>query len=305
MAGLYGGPKPPAKAAAPAKKVAAPAKKGSSVIDNYNYAKTVKQPTPLTKTTNNTTQASQVAAAQKAAAVKAAEAAAAARARGQLPSNTISGSVKAGVTKPGSNAYAYYQAIQPAGDPGTTPGGDYPQTTQYDSGVTSVGQEPTVDPAEVARQAAARAAVDYKVDPEYLAAKGAYDNVYDQLMATITRENTVYDADLVKANENMGWRGKEQGWDFQNGDTAAGRGMKNLTDDYAARGMLRGSGFGEAQASFRTSLQKQLDQLTAQQEEYKGAQTEKLTQADTSRNQSVNMAAAQALARLTQLYTGA
>jgi hypothetical protein len=178
----------------------------------------------------------------------------------------------------------------------------------FDMGGPSADQLATVaaDPAEVARQAAARAAVDYKVDPEYLAAKGAYDNVYDQLMATINRENSVYDQDLVKANENMGWRGADKGgWDFQNGDTAAGRGMKNLTDDYAARGMLRGSGFGEAQNSFQTSLQKQLDQLTAQQNEYKGAQTEKLTQADTSRNQSVNMAAAQALARLTQLYTGA
>ena len=241
--------------------------------------------------------------AQKAAAA----AAAAARARsggGQTVQNAVAKKVIA-PTSPAVRA----KAAAPAPAPRQTVYSAAPQSFDMGGGGgggVAAPVAPAPDPAEVARQAAARAAVDYQVDPEYLAAKGAYDNVYDQLMATITRENSVYDQDLVKAHDNMGWRGADKGgWDFQNIDTAAGRGMKNLTDDYAARGMLRGSGFGEAQNSFQTSLQKQLDQLTAQQNEFKGGQTEKLTQADTSRKQSVNMAAAQALARLTQLYTGA
>lgn len=142
-------------------------------------------------------------------------------------------------------------------------------------------------------------------DAEYLAAEAAYKNVYDQLAASLTREDTNYNKDFGTALGNLGWLGADKGgWAMQNKETAAGRGYANLFDDFASRGMLRGSGFGEAEGSLRTSLQKQLDMLNDQKTQFSDAQNEKRTQASQTRDNNIKMAAAQALARMGAGLTG-
>jgi hypothetical protein len=175
--------------------------------------------------------------------------------------------------------------------------------TTYHAPVTPVTNYPT-GAAPVVAPALKTGAADYQVDPEYLAAKGAYDNIYNQLGATLNRETSNYNKDYGTALGNMGWLGSGEGWDTNNIETAAGRGNRNLMDDFAARGMLRGTGFGEAKGSLDTSLQKQLDQLIQQKQQFSDAQSEKLTQGDQTRDNNIKMAAAQALARLAAGYLG-
>lgn len=85
---------------------------------------------------------------------------------------------------------------------------------------------------------------------------------------------------------------------MNNVDTAAGRSYRSLFDDYAGRGMLQGTAFGEAENSLRTSLDKQRDMLDEQRNQFQTSQRERRTQGEQTRDNSVKMAAAQALARV-------
>lgn len=144
-----------------------------------------------------------------------------------------------------------------------------------------------------------------RADGEYTAAEAAYKNVFDQLAATLDRENTNYDLDYNTAQKNLGWIDEDgeagpgkAAWAMNNVDTAAGRSYRSLFDDFAGRGMLQGSAFGEAENSLRTSLDKQRDMVDEQRGQFQNSQKERRTQGEQTRDNSIKMAAAQALARV-------
>jgi len=142
-------------------------------------------------------------------------------------------------------------------------------------------------------------------DGEFTAAEAAYKNVFDQLAATLDREGKNYDLDYGTAQKNLGWIDEDgdEGpgvaqWAMNNVDTAAGRGYRSMFDDFAGRGMTQGTAFGEAENSLRTSLDKQRDMLDEQRGQFQNSQRERRTQGEQTRDNSIKMAAAQALARV-------
>lgn len=72
-----------------------------------------------------------------------------------------------------------------------------------------------------------------------------------------------YGTDFEEGSRRLGWKDKDgfEGaedpgqWDFEDTNFAAGRGFKSQRDDFAARGLLQSSDYGEA----RTKLERDLN----------------------------------------------
>lgn len=154
-------------------------------------------------------------------------------------------------------------------------------------------------------------------DANFAAAEAGYKKVLDQLTATIGRENKDYDAEAGKALKSLGVYQKQNrdswdwnkidddvsddiAFDWNNQDTAAGRSRTNLQDDFAARGMLQGSGFADSLNSLSTSLTDQTSNLVDTRRQFSRAQSEKQNQGKETFNTNLQLAAANALERMAQ-----
>lgn len=144
-------------------------------------------------------------------------------------------------------------------------------------------------------------------DDVYLAALSRYNKNYDDLLADVTRRQGDYNTQYDNSLDDLGYidAGSEGGkpqWDFQNQQTAAGRGFQSLIQDFAARGLLHSGDYLGAQNDFTSSLGKQFDSMnTAKQQFGEGLNQEK-SSGQSSRDAGIGQARAEALARMQQLY---
>lgn len=227
----------------------------------------------------------------------AAEQAAAARARGTIPSNTLSHAVTAGVVQPTHPATAFKPV---GGGGGSGGGGGGGGGGGYGGGINvaaNIAPPPPVVPGKE----------DFlNSDDIYLAALSRYNKGYDDLNADIGRREKDYGIQYNNSLGDLGALGAEDGtvdsWDFSNQQTAAGRGYQSLLQDFAARGLLHSGDYLGAQNDFTSQLGKQFGALQLGKQQFGEGLNQERSSGLTSRDGGIGQSRAEALARYAQLY---
>lgn len=140
-------------------------------------------------------------------------------------------------------------------------------------------------------------------DAAYQAESAGYKNTLDNAMADLLTRRTNYDTDFTQTMKNLGWSwgGDKNGdlsslasgkWDPSNRLGAYGSGLYNLNNDFASRGMLDSSFYGDAQNNFNTDFGNQFAGLVNQRQ----GQTKSFTDQQNAANNTYQNALAQARA---------
>lgn len=111
-------------------------------------------------------------------------------------------------------------------------------------------------------------------DEDYLAGESGYQAQLAALMRALsdytaddTAQRTKYAGDYSEATKNLGWRDPDGdgpgagNWNLEDLNTASGRGYQNQVNDFASRGMLQSSLYGEANDNFMRSMNDQLGSM--------------------------------------------
>lgn len=144
-------------------------------------------------------------------------------------------------------------------------------------------------------------------DDVYLAALSRYNKSFEDLLADITRREGDYNVTYENSLGDLGYIAPTdptgQGtWDFQNQQTAAGRGYQSLIQDFAARGLLHSGDFLGAQNDFTSQLGKQLEAMNLAKQQFGEGLNQERTSGRTQRDAGIGQARAEALARFQQMY---
>lgn len=116
-------------------------------------------------------------------------------------------------------------------------------------------------------------------DADYQTEQGGLKNVLDSAMSNLALKRSGFDTDFVSTMKNLGWDwgGDETGslddlgggkWDPSNKLGAYGAGFQNLNNDFASRGLLDSSFFGDSLTNFNTDFNNQFSQLTGQRNQF-------------------------------------
>jgi len=164
-------------------------------------------------------------------------------------------------------------------------------------------------PMAMAAPAPAMSEQDYlNSDDVYLAALSRYNKGYDDLLADVTRRDKDYGVTYQNSLDDLGYRpgaeGGPAGWDFENQQSAAGRGFQGLIQDFAARGLLHSGDYLNAQNDFVGSLGKQLDAMNLAKQQFGEGLNQERSSGLSSRDAGIGQARAEALARMQQAYGG-
>ncbi len=138
-------------------------------------------------------------------------------------------------------------------------------------------------------------------DDVYLAALSRYNKQFDDLDADITRRRNDYTTTFDRSVRDLG-RLDNGDWDFQNEQTAAGRGFQSLIQDFAARGLLHSGDYLRSQDDFKSSLGRQFTGMTDARTQFNEGLNSERAGGLTSRDAGTGQARAEALARYAQMY---
>jgi hypothetical protein len=144
-------------------------------------------------------------------------------------------------------------------------------------------------------------------DAEFLDEKSAAQQEYDNLVAQLAQQGTEYNTNNQNTLRNLGWQGDEGGWNQQDKLTGYGNAYQNQLNDFAGRGMLDSSLYGEAQNDLNRGFEQQRTDLGTALQQFMNQQTLQKTSATQGRDRAVADAQRQAIARYAAQYglTGA
>ena len=139
-------------------------------------------------------------------------------------------------------------------------------------------------------------------DASYIAAKAAYEKAHANALADINARQGLYAKDFNNSLRDLGSASDGDGWEWRDLTTASGRARENLVNDFAARGMLRGSGFGTASNDLLNSLTDQRKRMTVAKEDFDTRLEGERKTANDTLETSIQQALAEALARRQAQY---
>lgn len=145
-------------------------------------------------------------------------------------------------------------------------------------------------------------------DADFQVEQSGLKNVLDTALANLALKRSTFDTDFVTTMKNLGWDwgGDETGslddlgagkWDPTNKLSAYGSGFQNLNNDFASRGMVDSSFFGDAVTNFNTDFNNQFNQLRGQRDQFRQGLTGDETAAQNEYQNALARARAQSLAR--------
>lgn len=147
-------------------------------------------------------------------------------------------------------------------------------------------------------------------DEDYLAGESGYQAQLAALMRALsdytaddTAQRTKYAGDYSEATKNLGWRDPDGdgpgagNWDLEDLNTASGRGYQNQINDFASRGMLQSSLYGEANDNFMRSMNDQLGSMGQAKTDFLSDRDRQLNSFKGENTLSQQQARAEAIAR--------
>lgn len=213
-----------------------------------------------------------------------------------------------GQTAPTASAPAPAPAPAPSYYNGDSGGNNY--SSQYIGGgggggsFAAAAPAPSVDPTQWLNAGG---------DAAYQAQIAALTKALSNYESDNTAQSSKYDVDYGTSLKNLGWAGAADGmvddpstpsvdeskgsWNLQDQNTASGRAYQNQLNDFASRGLLQSSLYGEANNNLMRSLSDQLTGLDTAKTNFMDDLTRQLTTYKDQNNASQQQAKADALAR--------
>lgn len=145
----------------------------------------------------------------------------------------------------------------------------------------------------------------------------AGDKTYAATMASLSRQLKDYmsnlDAQLSsrkldynEAVKDLGYTpgldGAAGAWNYEDNLTASGRAYQAMLNDYAARGMIQGSGFADAQNDLTRTLNDQYQGMNRANTQYIEDSERQRTQAKSENEEALNAARAESILRRAMKY---
>ncbi len=119
---------------------------------------------------------------------------------------------------------------------------------------------------------------------------------FENLMAQLVQQKTNYQLDNSKSLQNLGWQG-DQGWNTQDKLTGYGNSFQNQQGDFASRGMLDSSLYGQAQNDLTRGFNQQRDSLDTALQQFLASQSTDQAGATNTRDSAIAAAQRQAIQR--------
>lgn len=141
-------------------------------------------------------------------------------------------------------------------------------------------------------------------DAAYMSEEGSAEAEFKNLVDQLTRQNAEFKTGVNQNFKNLGlkWQGEDYGtgtWDPTDMQGAYGQAFTNQTNDFAGRGLMDSSFYGQAQEQLTGRFNRQRDDvmtaLTNQNNEFNAGKNN----AQTARNAAKERALAEAYARYT------
>lgn len=188
----------------------------------------------------------------------------------------------------------------PAPKPSPTPiprggggGGSYGGGGGYTSPAPAVAPAPAPKPPSEEDFLASDAAY----QAQMAALKKALENYLADTAAQKTKYNTSYDTSV----KNLGWLGDE-GWNREDQNTSSGRAYQSLNNDFAGRGLLQSSAYGEAVDDLFRSLNDQYSAMNKDRTNFMDDLARQTSQFKNENTLSQQQARAESLARRAAKY---
>lgn len=148
-------------------------------------------------------------------------------------------------------------------------------------------------------------------DSVFVAEKAGIDADTAALLSSLKRDRASYDVDFGSALRNLGWELGDQGleapgqgsWRQQDLTGAYGNAYNTQQNDYAGRGMLTSSFYGNALEDLLASFDQQRNDMISARQRQIDDWTAQGTDAETQQRQAIDRARAAALARRAATYS--
>lgn len=144
------------------------------------------------------------------------------------------------------------------------------------------------------------------------------DSAYQAMLTALASQLGNFNTDIASQRDNYiqnfdqsvkdlgylapGADGGAASWNWQDPLTASGRAYTNLTNDFAARGMLQSSGFADSQNDLTRSLQDQYDQLNTGRQQFETGLTNQQAAYQNQNTSAQQQARAESIARRAAKY---
>lgn len=163
------------------------------------------------------------------------------------------------------------------------------------------GQAYTPAPATAPPAPAAPSDDDYlKGDASYIAQQAALVRALSDYLADDTAQRTKYNTDYSDTMKNLGFQGGQ--WNLDDLNTASGRSNQNQVNDFAGRGLLQSSLYGQANENLMRSLNDQRTGIDTAKTSFLGDRDRSLAAQKNQNTLDQQSARAEALARKAALY---
>lgn len=139
-------------------------------------------------------------------------------------------------------------------------------------------------------------------DPGYKAQLAALTKALSDYQASNNTQLSQYNTDYGKSLKSLGWDPTAKDWNTQDQNTSSGRAVQNLNNDFASRGLLQSSLFGEADNNLMRSLNDQLSSIDTAKQNYSTNLAQQLAAYKNQNLASQQQAKADALARYAAQY---
>lgn len=155
-------------------------------------------------------------------------------------------------------------------------------------------------------------------DEEFLSGDAGYQRelaALERALADYKTQNTTerdrYGVNFNEGLRNLGWAMKddeatpdvfEGSWNLEDTNFAAGRGFQNLRNDFAARGLLQSSDYGNARSNFDRGLNEQKSSMERDRSTFLSDLASQLGAFENENTDAKNAAKAEALARKAAQY---
>ncbi len=140
-------------------------------------------------------------------------------------------------------------------------------------------------------------------DSQFIDEKSAAEQDYQNLLAKLAQQKTDYELDNKNTLRNLGWQSDNNSWNMNDRLTGYGNAYQNQLNDFASRGLMDSSLYGEAQNDLNRGFNQQRDDLATALQNFNAGQATDRASAQTSRDQAQAAAQRQALLRYAAQYS--
>jgi hypothetical protein len=206
-------------------------------------------------------------------------------------------------------------ASHPVSRPATTINPPPVRQAQFNAPAPQAQSFAAAAPAGIAAPSAAPSEADYLAgDSAYQAQLAALTKALSDYQADQTNQNSQYDTQYNQGLSSLGYQAPAPGadgsadpnavggWNFQDQNTSAGRSYQNQLNDFASRGELQSSGYGEALDNLTRSLNTQKGSMDTSRQGFEDNLASQLSSQQNQNTLSLQQAKADAIARRAAQY---